>query len=276
MGEDRRIERYEKLCDQLVRRRVFPASSAFKKNLYRYPRLGMDEWSAQAAEWAVFQTIDHCGAKALDALLNDRDAIRHGEVRHHWAVFLRTILMRTPYQMQGVIASLEKIWSETDVSAKYESMRKEGMPETAREFLEGLNPNVAKESAFRLFVDAIGRDDITTHLTNLPWRIIDCSSASHLLLLSDHPVVVVPLRSEIGHIAMPLSSSKVLVAAGNESVRLSVDAMTAQQVVRTLNKLTVRRAVDCVIAQDRSQEAFITKHFGVEQIPPFLSPEKLR
>ena len=274
-GDDRRIERYQRFDNNVARHRVFPAASGYRKNLYRHPRAEMDEWSAQMAEWAVFQVIDSYAAAALDALLSDRNAIRNDEVRSHWAVFLRTMLMRTPYQMQAVLASLEKIWREADVSEKYDKMRKPGMPKSANEFLEMLNPDAAKESAFGMFVDAMGRDKTTRYITSLPWRIVDCSEASHQLLLSDHPVVLVPLQTDNGHIAMPLSPTKILLAAGNGGVKSRANAMKVRDSVHAMNRLTVRRATECVIATNRSQEKFIKRHFGVEPMPPFLSPSKL-
>lgn len=273
--QDKQVERYELINGKVVRRRVFPSAAGFQENLYRHPRPEMDEWHAQALEWATFKKIDDAGARALEALTSDAAAIRDNEVRGNWAVFLRTMLLRTPYQMTGVLASLEQIWRDTDVSEKYADMRKAGMPETATEFLEMLNPNEAKESAFRIFGETIGSDRTTRHIMKLPWRIIDCSTADHPLLLSDHPVVIVPLETADGHIAMPLSPTKILVAATSDRTRAMVDAIQPKLAVRIMNKLAVQRAQHCVIARDRAQDYFIRKHFGANPIPPFLSPNTL-
>jgi hypothetical protein len=274
-GEDKRVERYERINGQVIRRRVFPGAAGFMENLYRHPRADMDEWDAQALEWVIFQRIDDAGAKALEALLSDPGALRNNDVRGHWAVFLRTMLLRTPYQMTAVLASLEKIWREADVSEGYAEIRKPGMPETGTEFLETLNPNEAKESAFRMFADAVGSDRTTRHIIKLPWRIIDCSTADYRLLLSDHPVVLVPLQTTDGHIAMPLSPTKMFVAATSDRTKAMADSLRPKAAVRIMNKLTVQRAQHCVIAQDRAQDLFIRRHFGGDPIPPFLAPTKL-
>jgi len=274
-GEDRRVERYERINEAVVRRRVFPSAAGFQEDLYRHPRTEMDERNAQALEWAIFQRIDDAGAKALDALLLSHEALRDNVVRRDWALFLRSMLVRTPFQMEGALASLEQIWRDVDVSDKYAAMYKPGMPRTATEFLELLNPKEAKEAAFQLFAGAMADDRTTRHIVNLPWRIFDCSAADHHLLLSDHPVVLVPLQTHDGHIAMPLSPKKFLVAAANDRTRVIADSLRPKLAVRTMNKLTVQRARHCVIARNQFQDAFIRKHFGAECIQPFLAPSKL-
>lgn len=274
-GEDKRVERYERIKGAVVRRRVFPKSAGFQENLYRHPRVDMDPWRAQLLEWGIFKKIDDAGARALEALLSDSGALRDNAVRRDWAVFLRTMLLRTPYQMSGALTSLEQIWRDTDISAEYAAMRKPGMPETATEYIESLNPDESKESAFRMFADAMRSDWTTGHIMKLPWRIFDCSTADHRLLLSDHPVVMVPLATDDGHIAMPLSPTKFFVAATNDRTKALADNLRPKQAVRKMNKLTVQRAKHCVIAQDDAQDVFIRKHLGIDPIPPFLAPNKL-
>ena len=222
---DQRVERYERKNGVIVRRRVFPSEAGFQKSLYRHPRPEMDELDAQALEWAIFKKIDDAGARALDALLSHRSALRENAVRRDWSVFLRSMLVRTPYQMKGALASLERIWRDVDVSEKYEAIRKPGMPETATAFLEMLNPDTARESAFQLFANTMGADRTVSYIMNLPWRILDCSPADHRLLLSDHPVVLVPLATDGGHVAMPLNPTKFLVVAANNQAKAMVDSI---------------------------------------------------
>ncbi|MXP09951.1 DUF4238 domain-containing protein [Pseudoblastomonas halimionae] len=272
VGNDGCIERYQKFGDAVVRHRVFPAATGYKKDLYRHPRTDMDEWSAQAAEWGLFQRIDDWAADALEALLSEREAIRNDTVRERWAIFMRALLLRTPFQLEGVLSSLEEIWKHADVSERYAEMRKPGMPATANEFLEGLNPGIVKESAFRMFVDAVGQDRTTRYITSLPWRIMDCSRAKYGLLLSDHPVVLVPLRTPDGQVAMPLSPTKLLLVAGNPEVQARADLMTHEQAVRIANRLTVERAAHCVVSSNKAQDTFIRRYFGTNRIPPFISP----
>ncbi len=277
-GDDRRVERYELINGSVKRRRVFPSEAGFRVDLYRHPGSMMDEWSAQALEWDVLSKIDDAAAKALDALLSEPNALRDRDVRRSWTIFLRTMLLRTPYQQAGSLAALEIIWRAADeeVERKYAAMRTPGMPETATAYLEALNPNAARESAFRIYAESMGNDRTTHHIMNLPWRIYDCSVADYRLVLSDHPVVLVPLETADGHVAMPLSPTKYLVAATSDRTKAISDAIRPKLAVRIINKLSVQRAQHCVIAEDRSQETFIRKHFAADPIPPFLAPSKLR
>jgi hypothetical protein len=236
----------------------------------------MDERNAQALEWAVLSRIDDAAAKALEALLRDPAALRDDQVRLDWTTFLRTMLLRTPYQMAGTLASLERIWREADngVSERYARMRKPGMPETATEFLEMLNAGEAKERAFRIFAESMYADRTTAHIMKLPWRIFDYSAADHKLLLSDHSVVLVPLHTPDGHIAMPLSPTKLLIAATSERTKAIANSISPRQAVRIMNKLAVERAQHYVIAKDVGQDVFVKRHFGAAPISPFLAPNK--
>lgn len=276
-GQDRCVVRYERVNGAIISRRVFPSKAGFQVDLYRHPRKDMEAWEAQALEWAILQKIDDAASKALEAMLSDSKALRDNVVRRDWALFLRTMLMRTPYQMIATLASLEQIWREADegVSQRYTEMRTIDMPETALEYLEMLNPNIVKESAFQMFANSMQSDETTNHLMQLPWRIFDCSDADHKLLLSDHPVVLVPLATEEGHIAMALAPTKYLVATSSNRMKATADSIRPKLAVRIMNKLAVQRAQHYVIASDWSQNAFVEKHFGTLPIPPFLAPTKL-
>lgn len=276
-GADGRVERYVRVANGEVHRaRYFPSAVGYQPDLYRYPRPDMDEWDAQSLEWAIFSKIDDAAAKALDALLCDPAALKDGFVRRDWAIFLRAMLVRTPYQMAATLASLERIWKSEGAAleGEYSEIRRPGMPETLSAYLEKLNPNEAKEHAFRMFAESLADDEMTQHIQKLPWRIFDCSGADHQLLLSDHPVVLVPLATDDGHIAMSLSPTKYLIAASNDRMKAVADSIRPKLAVRIMNKLTVQRAKHYVIAADRAQDGFIRKHFGADPIPPFLAPEK--
>jgi hypothetical protein len=149
-GEDGRIERYTRVATGDVHRsRVTPAAVGYQRDLYRHPRTDMDEQSAQALEWAVLARIDDAAAKALEALLSNAAALQNDTVRRDWTIFLRSMLLRTPYQMAGTLASLEHIWREADggVNETYAKAWKPGMPVTATDFLEMLNPNAAGDGS---------------------------------------------------------------------------------------------------------------------------------
>lgn len=274
-GADHKVERYARVNGEVHRRRVYPSEAAFENDLYRHPRRSMDEWGAQALELKVFSPIDDAAAKALDAMIADPLALRDNLVRRAWTLFLRTMLMRTPYQMAGTLASFERIWRETgsELEERYAGIRQPDMPPTLTEFLEQLNPNEAKENAFRMYAESLSDDRLTRHIRKLPWRIFDCAEADHRLLLSDHPVVLVPLERDDGHIAMALSPTKYLVAAPSDRMRAAADSIAPKLAVRILNKLAVQRAQHYVISADQSQDAFIRKHFGTEPVPPFFGAE---
>lgn len=278
-GADGRVERYTRVpTGQIHCKRDHPAAVGYQPDLYRHPDQGMEEWEAQQLEWAIFGRIDGAGAKALAALLAGRAALRDDKTRMDWALFMRSMLMRTPSQMEGALSALGAIWRRPDKPSQDHYMQqywKPGMPPTVEQFLETLNPNAMQEAAFRIFAESLAADRLVRYICQLPWRVIDCTLAGYPLLLSDHPVVLVPLQTDDGHMAMPLSPSKLLVIAGNARVKRQADGIPLNLVTKIMNRLTVERARHFVIASDRRQEGFIHKHFGAQEIPPFLDPSKM-
>lgn len=277
-GADGRVERYERIASRVHQRRVFPSAAGFQENLYRHPSPDMEEWDAQALEWAILSKIDDAASKALAALIADRDALRDGRVRMDWALFMRSMLMRTPSQMEGALSVLGAIWQQTDKPSQDHYMRhhwKPGLPPKVEQFLEMLNPNAKQEAAFRIFAESLAADRLVRHICRLPWRVVDCAASGFPLLLSDHPVVLVPLQTEEGHMAMTLSPTKLLMVAGNDNMKARADAIPVKLMAKIMNRLSVERARHFVIASDRRQEPFILKHFGAQEIPPFLDAAKL-
>lgn len=272
-GTDGCVERYTRVRTGIHRRREPPSAVGYQRDLYRYPSDDINEWAAQQLEWGILSKIDNAAAVALEALLASRAALQDMYVRRDWTLFLRTMLMRTPTQMQAALDTLEAIYRRPSESlqARYEKLRQDGDPASVDEFLLDINPDAPQQTAFRIFAESLGSDRVSHHIMSLPWRVFDCRNADHRFLLSDHPVAIVPLQTDLGQIAMPLSPTKMLVIAGNNGVKAQADAMRPKAAVRALNGLTVRRACHYVVAPDRLQEAFISKHFGVEPVKPYLA-----
>jgi hypothetical protein len=249
-------------------KRVAPKRSGYKRDLYADPRENAEDWAAHRLETELFAEIDCAAAKALEVIAGSQIPTRDDSVRTSWTRFLRSMLHRTPQHMAATLSMYEQIWRTPSpaIQAKYEKMRKPGYPPTAEQFLEALNPNEARDTSYRLYFDALTSNRLTDYINRLEWRILDCSTANFKFLLSDNPVILVPLERQDGHLAMPLSPTKLLMASAHKEVIDRAARLSRQALVRITNTLSVERAYHCVISADRRQEAFVRRHFGKRRI----------
>lgn len=267
-GPDDRIVRYSQVHNlKIVSRRVFPRQAGWQRDLYRHPGKSGDDWSAQELESETLSVVDAAAARALNTLLNDQSAIYSEETKLSWFRFMRSLLHRSPQNMRATLSKLEEIWwSPTpDVQQRYEKVRGIGFPATVEEFLTTLNPHEPRDAAYRIFSETLERDRLAEYVLSIQWLVIDCRTAEFRFLLSDNPVILAPLELPLGHFAIPLSPTKLLVASRHPAFFESIEGLSEQQLVRSANKLVVQRAYHCVIAPDLRQDVFVRRNFGVDR-----------
>jgi hypothetical protein len=277
-GEDGLIERFEEKSNGLYRKRVSPTSAGFQRDLYADPRHAPEDSVAHKLELNLFQKIDDDAARALEEF--ECVDIRRVtfDSRRNWVRFLRTLMHRSPTDLKATLDLYQKSWLKTSASTQshYELIKKAGDPDTVEEYLVRQNPNVIRDTSFDMFFDSMSADRLTDHICSLAWSIHDVKEAKNTLLLSENPVVLVPLETDPGQISMPLTPTKYLFISQRPENHIFVQKLSKNRLVRIANQFTVERAYHCVIASDRSQEGFIRKHFGAKRIGSLSNGFNLR
>jgi hypothetical protein len=255
-------------------RRVHPAQAGFKTDLYRLPGDHDNEMAAQLLEWGFFRHVDNDAARALAILLGEAPLEWAADTRSGWSRFLLSLLHRTPRHWHQIIAELVRLDAQSlpEMEARYAELRTINDPPTFDEWIAARDPDYLKKERFKMVARVIDNSEIGTSINNIEWRVYDLSRANLSLLTSDNAVVLVPIDLPDGHLAIPISPTKLFVAARQRKFHAQLEQvarLTPGKLVRRLNRLTVERADEVVIGQDESQRPFIEKHFGTKRIATF-------
>lgn len=243
-------------------RRLHPAATGFKVDLYTLPGLAPD--LAQQVESSFMQTVDSRAAGVL-ARMEDGHEPRDRATRSDWTRFLQSLQLRTPSDIVGLKGRARADWGLTvpEIQTRYEALREDGDPETFEAFIEAGDPLLVERIGVRLATVLIDHSGLGEHINNMDWDILDLERSNVALLTSDHAVdQVLGLKEPRAFITLPIGPKRLFIAA-NE--RRTIDALatrTARDVVMHRNRTTVKCAREYVWAQDRAQAGFIGDNMG--------------
>lgn len=267
-GDDGRVERFFRGHDGQVRsRRLAPAGVGWSEDLYRIPG-EEDAWAAQRVESEFFAQIDGAAAAVMHRMRETGSPPTTGEERTAWAMFVLAFLHRTPEHMSATLAKMVEMNAELmpEVEARYAELKGPGDPPTFTEWERQRAVHAIERSTLRTIMDLISNPTSGPYIVNLAWAVIDLSGADHALMVGDNPVILVPLKTPDGHLALPLSPHQLFVASEHRHLVNALKRTPPRRTVRLVNRLMVERATSVVVASDRTQEPFVRKHFGTCRI----------
>lgn len=267
-GDDGKVERFSRGHDGEVRaRRLAPAGIGWSEDLYRIPG-EEDAWAAQKVETEFFAQIDGAAAAVMHKMRDTGSAPSSGEERTAWAMFVLAFLHRTPEHMNATLAKMMEMNAELmpEAEARYAELKGPGDPPTFAEWERQRAAHAIERSTLRSVMDLISNPMSGPYIVNLAWAVIDLSTAEHALMVGDNPVILVPLKLPDGHLALPLGPNQLFVASEHRHLVHALQRTPPRRTVRLVNRLMVERATSLVVARDRSQEAFVRKHFGTCRI----------
>jgi hypothetical protein len=106
--------------------------------------------------------------------------------------------------------------------------------------------------------------------------VVDASHASERFLRSDRPVEISKLNDPTGFVSMPISPTKLFVAANREQAFENLGRIRPGGIVRHVNTFVVSRARKFVWASDESQARFIENHMSKAMEPTPFFPNLAR
>lgn len=261
-GSDGRLVRFTREHGRLVDRRRPPAAVGWEYDLYRMP--GEDGADAQRLEARFFSRLDDKAAvilrKLLAATMVNLDEFDVG----HWAMFMRSLLHRSPTRLREYRESGMRIWWETIRKAadRYDDLRAAGDPETHAEYLATRTEAEGAAAVFENIPQLLAGERVLAAFAKAPWLKYDVPASSPPLLLSDAPIVMTNgFDTPGGHIAMPLSPTRFMVISRDDKTAMSIDRVPVKLLAKGLNDGTVRQARHFVAATDTSQLRFISNRF---------------
>jgi len=267
-GGDGKIERFAiEHGGQIRARRLAPAAVGWEPHLYRIPG-EPDPWAAQRVETDFFSPLDAAAASVMRNMLETGGPPTTGPERSTWASFLLALLHRTPENLSATFYKLEELNADLmpEAEQRYAELRGPNDPPTFAQWEADRARHGLKRSMLRTVMDVIANPSSGPYLINLRWAVLDVSAADHKLMVSDNPVILVPLKLDGGHLALAIGPDHLFVASEHDRFMSAIKKTSPRQIARTANRLMVERANRIVIASDRSQEHFVRKYFGTCRI----------
>lgn len=267
-GADGRVQRYVKYRE-VVERRVHPARVGWHDRLYELPLAAAEH--KQALETHFFRQLDNMAAIALKKMnATPSERLQRQDIEA-WTAFMMSLLHRTPECLEDALAAGQRYWLkelQEEVREKYPAIRGHNDPITFDEYLERHEPMETNQIVMRYLPNFITRSQICRVVGNLPWMQILIPDDAPSLLLSDNPLARTNgILVSRGHLAMPISPRRLLVVASDEKTIGVFQKTPVKQIAKAMNRWVVESAQHFVVAVDRSQEAFIKKHFGTSPKP---------
>lgn len=263
-GPDGKLIEYARKGGKLIAKPIGPRGTGFERDLYAFPELPPEQ--AQFMEEEFFAFADQKASDALDIHLGVSSIPWTGELISAWSRFMLGVHLRHPDAVPELRAAAESIWkgSGDDYQARYEEIRQPGDPPTFDELLAQRDPLTPIKMQVNLIVKALDNDIVGTHLNQMKWATVDLSASVVPLLTSDRPVEIFNLKEPNGIISMPISPTKMFVAANDAALFTRLRAADPNKIVADVNTFVVTRARRFVWARDISLESFIAEKMSTK------------
>lgn len=253
------MERYTSPRPGLIsRRRCYPSEVGYQKNLYRSPEA--DSANAQLLETDWFQRVDSDAAKALVKLNEENLRAVPPAEGHAWTLFILSLFHRTPAHLDALKQAGKRVLRNTLPNLE---RRLPDERDDVRRYVAEFNDDIAERTVLRNLPHIIANENIWAFLSSLYWMIMDVPEGCPDLLLSDDPLARTNgLKTEEGHIAMPLSPRRMLIGVWQAGFAEHLRRHPPLLLVKGMNESTVEGARHFAVAPDRRQERFIRNRFG--------------
>jgi hypothetical protein len=263
---------YTRKGGKLIAKSVRPRSTGYERDLYAFPELPAD-----AAQFIEQEFLAYADQRASDALDNHLGAAAYpwtSELVSAWSHFVIAIHLRHPDAMPELRDAAKAIWdaSGADSEARYQAIRKPTDPPSFDAYIALRDPLAPVKMRVNLIIKALDNDIVGAHVNKMPFAIIDLSASPHRLLTSDRPVELFNLEEPNGILAIPISPSKMFVAANDDATFDKLRRANPGKLACDANTFVVGRARRFVWAQDTSQERFIANRMSTKMEPTPLLP----
>jgi hypothetical protein len=270
-SRDNELVEYTIKHGKLIPKPVGPKATGFERDLYAFPELPPEH--AQHLESVFFNYADNTAAQALALHLTANAAGWNSELVSAWSRFTIGVHLRHPDVMPELREASGTIWdmSGPAYQAHYEEIRTPQHPATMDEWIATLDPLTRSKVQLNCIIKILDNEIVGTHLNAMKWAVVDASQSSDRFLTSDRPVEISKLNDPGGFVSMPISPTKLFVAANREQSIENLRRIKPREIARHINTFIVSRARKFVWASDESQARFIENHMSKAMEPtPFF------
>jgi hypothetical protein len=269
---DGKLVEFTRKYNKLIAKPVGPDATGFEIDLYEADDLPPDQ--RQFLEKVWFNYLDQTAFEALTDHLSGKPAsLWDNEHVNAWSRFIVGVHCRHPHTMPELREAAKAIWaaSGTAHQSEWEKIKKPDHPATFDEYLATVHPFTSAKARVNMIIKVFDNPQLVGHLNQMPYAVIDASASSEPFVTSDRPISISNLGQKDGIVVLPISPTKLFVAANDEKSLEKIGAQTALDLVRRVNSFVVSRARLYVWARDQSLEPFIHARMSADmEMPPFF------
>jgi hypothetical protein len=256
-GNDRKLCEFTRPRALISTKRVGPRGTGFVHGLYSIPGLPAEQ--AQYIEKKYMQKLDNKAATALRAMLKQSPGqiSLSEELKISWAAFLYSLILRSPEIIAAMAIELER------QRAIFRSMS----TDTASAVVDGVRHTVTVKHRplhAQEFLPGFIAGQVVRELVAMRWQTISTASADHPMLTSDRPVIMTNgFAHAEGHVGIPISPTMLFLATRPEGTYQTINAMSAEQLVISVNHNVAQHAIDYVYGVDAREWIFVSMRLGM-------------
>jgi Protein of unknown function (DUF4238) len=247
----------------MMRRWTSPAGTAYQVGLYTVGGLPSDK--AHWIEDGFLLSADTQASIALQHMLHDRlDAVQ-GDLKTAWSRFIISVWNRNPER----IAWLKGEWETMSAGIlpglreRYERDRGENDPATFEEFESGPGKDITARGLVRGMQSLMDLENVGQRLNDMSFAVFTFDRVPEPLLTSDRPIVkTFPLDHLDANLTIPLSPSKLFVAANSDAVFRRIESDGARLTIARVNNMIVRQAAKFVYGPNDGMFQFIERRLN--------------
>lgn len=270
-GSNGKLVEYSRKHGKLIAKPVGPRATGFETDLYEFADLPPEQ--RQYLEKVYFNYLDRTAADALDIHLGHASTWTN-ELVNAWSRFVFGIHFRHPHAMPELRAAAKAIWEGSGAAFQdeWEKIKPAGAPATFDEYLATVDPFTAAKMRVNLIIKNFDNETLITHMNQMHWGTIDVSVSTGRFIVSDRPVCIHNLARPDGVVFLPISPTKLFVAANEENSLKLVGAQKPLDLVERVNMFVAGRARRFVWADSEAKEDFVAATMSTEMEPLPLFP----
>lgn len=266
-----RVTRYSRPRDRVVAKSCAPKRTGSQERLYSHS--GVVPERQAYLETLFFAPVDSHAALAHQKLLAGGIGALSPDDRVHWARFMMSMHMRSPFSLRG-------LWRLADQTLRgnmnlqddeYDAVRAHGDPATMYAWMAAKHPEVIENIHKTWLPELIDNPDLGHYLINMDWSVVDISTAKRRLLTGDRPLTHTHgWKHPDTTVLFPLSPTLLFAATNGRRQTWRLHQRTPAFLVRNANEQLTRCAVDFVIGQDASMLEFVERNLrrvGAAPVP---------
>jgi Protein of unknown function (DUF4238) len=235
--------------------RYSPAQVARQPCLYSLH--GVSPGQAQSIETKLLQSIDNAAALVHKMWLNDTHPKLTVKQREDWGRFVLSLRVRTPHMInvlreKGREAVMDDFLRNPDeFEAIKGSLHHSSLPDLVQEKAQVLVDNFGLTNVFpQLLLES----EILPDFLSLYWQALEFRRNRYSLLLADNPVFIHGHKNDGWLWALPISPSRVFVAASRPLNR-------RRDPVKEANISSIRQATTYIYASGSEAQRFIERNW---------------